>query len=207
MFSGIVEAMGEVVRASFEKEGASLRLRAPFAAELLPGQSVAVDGSCLTVREAPRAGLVAFDLSPSTLRRTIAGSYRPGDRVNLERGIALGARLDGHLVQGHVDDTAKLLACRARGNTRFLRFQLAERVRAEVIPRGSVALNGVSLTASRMDEETGELEVAIVPSTWSDTNLGRLSVGDPVNVEADMIGKYVRRALASRGLIHPGTAS
>lgn len=193
MFTGIIEAVGEVSAVGERQSGRTLVIAAPFAGELVPGQSVAVDGACLTVRAAG-AGTFTADAGASTLERTVAGRYEPGRAVNLERAVRAGARLDGHLVQGHVDGLATFLGRRSRGETRFLEFQLPEDVFATTVLHGSVALNGVSLTVN--DLRRGSLcEVAVVPYTWRHTSFPGLAPGDPANAEADLIGRYVRRVL------------
>ena len=192
--------MGEVVSVTDVDGGRSLSILAPFAERLAPGQSVAVDGACLTVRDlAP--GAFAVDVGVSTLERTIAGRYGPGDVVNLERAVRAGDRLDGHLVQGHVDGLGTLVEKRSSGNTRFLDFRLPGNVLAGTILHGSVALNGVSLTVNDL-RDGAVCEVAIIPHSWEHTNFSRLRPGDPVNVEADLIGRYVQKLIAARGEIH-----
>lgn len=197
MFTGIIEAVGEVSAVRKRRGARTLVVAAPFAGELAPGQSVAVDGACLTVRAAG-SGTFTADAGASTLERTVAGRYEPGRPVNLERAARAGARMDGHLVQGHVDGRATFLGRRTRGDTRFLEFELPGDVFATTVPRGSIALNGVSLTVN--DLRRGALcEVAVVPYTWRHTNFPGLAPGDPVNAEADLIGRYVKRVLEGPG--------
>lgn len=196
MFTGIVEAVGVVGAFRTVAGGARLGVTASLAAELAPGQSVAVDGACLTVRACGPNSFCA-DVSVATLERTIASRYVEGAPVNLERAAAIGDRLDGHVVQGHVDARATLLGAVRRGNTRFLEFRLPAATVGDMVARGSVALNGVSLTVGRLGED-GLCEIAVIPYTWKNTNLHALRSGDEVNVETDLIGKYVRRALETR---------
>ena len=193
MFTGIIEAVGGVETVAEVPEGRTLVIAAPFADELVPGQSVALDGACMTVR-VRGAGTFTVEAGASTLERTIAGRYEPGAAVNLERAVRAGGRLDGHLVQGHVDGVATFLGWRSAGATRFLEFGLPEDVFAASVVRGSIALNGVSLTVNDLRAE-GCCEVAIIPHTWENTNFSTLEAGDPANAEADLVGKYVRRAL------------
>ena len=193
MFTGIIEAVGNVAAATEAGSGRTLVITAPFAAELVPGQSVAVDGACLTAR-AVDAGTFTVDAGASTVERTVAGGYERGAAVNLERAVRVGERLDGHLVQGHVDGLATFLGQRAIGDTRFLEFGLPEDVLTTTILHGSIALNGVSLTVNDLRGH-GRCEVAIIPYTWGNTNFPGLETGDPVNVEADLIGRYVRRII------------
>ena len=193
MFTGIIESVGEVIAVAEARNSRTLVIAAPFAGELAPGQSVGVDGACLTAR-AVDAGTFTVDAGASTLERTVAGGYERGAEVNLERAVRVGERLDGHLVRGHVDGLATFLGRRAIGGTRFLEFGLPEDVFATTILHGSIALNGVSLTVNDLRGD-GRCEVAIIPYTWGSTNFPGLETGDPVNVEADLIGRYVRRII------------
>lgn len=191
MFTGIIEAVGRVAAVAEEESGRTVAISAPFATELDPGRSVAVDGACLTVRSLAD-GAFTVQVGASTMERTVAARYDCGAAVNLERAVRVGDRLDGHLVQGHVDGLATFLASHARGETRFLEFALPEDVFAATIPHGSIALNGVSLTVNGLRGER-RCEVAVIPYTWEHTNLSALEPGDPVNAEADLVGRYVRR--------------
>jgi riboflavin synthase len=195
MFTGIVEAVGEVLELEPIDGGAHLRVRCPegFTGPLAPGASIAVDGACLTAVTLDRDA-IHFDLVASTLERTVAGRYARGHAVNLERALIAGSRLDGHLVQGHVDGVGHLEQIRDVGGTRFLNFRIPRKIQAATILHGSITLNGVSLTVNALDDPE-RIEVAIIPHTWEHTNLGRLETGDPVNVEGDLIGKYVGRLL------------
>ena len=196
MFTGIIEAVGEIVETARQPHGRSVVIAAPIAPRLADGQSVAVDGACLTVC-ATGPGTFSVEVGASTLDRTIAGNYRPGSRVNLERAVRVGDRLDGHLVQGHVDGRAAFLDYRRVGDTRFLTFSLPGDVFATTIPHGSIALNGVSLTVNDL-RDARVCEVALIPYSWSHTNFSSLEPGDAVNVEADLVGRYVRRILEAR---------
>ena len=201
MFTGIVESVGTIAHVSETEGGRALVVEAAFAAELAPGGSVAVDGACLTVRRVHPSPASSFsvDAGLATLDRTVAASYRPGARVNLERGVRAGDRLDGHLVQGHVDGTGALLDRETRGSTRFMTFRLPDEVFAVTVLHGSIAINGVSLTVDGLGPGS-VCQVAVVPHTWKHTNLSALAPGDPVNVEADLVGKYVQRVLGARNL-------
>ena len=198
MFTGIIEAVGRVTEASDGDGVRRLRIRVepPFLADVEAGDSIAVDGACLTPVD---VGEDAFEveLIASTLSRTVAGAYQPGARVNLEKAMVLGERLDGHLVQGHVDAIGHLNHIRREGDTRFLEFSVPPEVHGGTILHGSIALNGISLTVNRL-EDPDRLEVGIIPHTWEHTNLRDLALGDPVNVEGDLIGKYVGRLLRTR---------
>ena len=198
MFTGIVEAVGEVVSVERRDTGRTLVVAAPFAKEVTEGQSVAVDGACLTATAAGD-GTFAVEVGASTLERTVAGGYAPGSRVNLERAIRLDDRLDGHLVQGHVDGLGNFLGGSTTGETRFLDFEIPPDVFSTTILYGSIALNGISLTVNRLRSEA-VCQVAVIPFTWKHTNLFSLAPGDSVNVECDLVGKYVRRMIETHGL-------
>ncbi len=197
MFTGIVERVGTVVGV---EEGSSTRrlsveVAPGFLEGFLPGASVAVDGACLTPVEV-EAGRFTVEVIGTTLSRTVAGGYVTGSRVNLERALPLGGRLDGHIMQGHVDGLGELMSVREEGEFWRLRFRVPPEVWRQTLLHGSIALNGVSLTVNAL--EAGEVvEVGIIPHTWTHTNLSLLGPGDPVNVEGDLIGKYVAR------LLHP----
>ncbi len=197
MFTGIVETQGRIARLEDGAELRTLEIEAPHAyfAETKVGDSIAVDGACLTAVEvSPRH--IRVNLIRQTLDRTVAGGYGEGTRVNLERAMQLGARLDGHLVQGHVDGVGTLLAAEAEGEGHRLFFRIPEAVCRTTLLHGSITLNGVSLTVNDLTDPD-RIEVGIIPHTWTHTNLSRLTPGDPVNVEGDLIGKYVARLLPS----------
>jgi riboflavin synthase len=197
MFTGIVEAMGTIARAEDLETTRRFVVDAPaFAAELGPGDSIAVDGACLTAVEVAGTGF-AVDVIGTTLERTVAGRYRAGSRVNLERAMRIDARLDGHLVQGHVDGVGHLERVVEDGEYWLMDFGIPADVAETTVLHGSIALNGVSLTVSDF-RGPSTVQIGIIPFTWEHTNLGGLRPGDPVNVEADLIGKYVGRILAAR---------
>lgn len=196
MFSGIVEAMGTVASVADVPNGRRIRFRAPEVLDgVRVGASIAVDGACLTAVELHPDGFAA-DLIGSTLERTIAGRYRAGTRVNLERALRLGDRLDGHLVQGHVDGVGRVTEVADRGETRYVDFTVPPHVDAVTILHGSITVNGVSLTVNAQPE-AGRCQVALIPHTRAATTLGSIEVGDPVNLEGDLIGKFVGRIVAS----------
>lgn len=204
MFTGIVERCGEVRRA--ERRGGRVRLEVavPGWPRLRPGASVALNGACLTVVEAVR-GAFAVEAVPETLVRTNLGELRPGDPVNVERAARLGARLDGHLVTGHVDATGTVAALEpdpGDPEVRWLRVRAPAEVLRYVVPKGSVAVDGISLTVVRCDAEG--FSAAVVPHTWRVTNLRFRRPGDRVNLEADLVGKYVERLLAPHAGRAPG---
>jgi riboflavin synthase len=197
MFTGLVETMGRVAEVS--RRGGALRLGIASSlpvADMREGESVAVDGVCLTV-VALRGDRFLADVVPETLRRSTLAEVRPGRQVNLERALRLGDRLGGHLVQGHVDATAPLRAVHRRGGDYRLEVALVDEIRPYVAFKGSVALQGVSLTVAAVGPEG--FEVALVPETLERTTLGSLGRGDRLNVEVDLLARYLERLLEGRG--------
>jgi riboflavin synthase len=206
MFSGIVEAIGTIRDVVDLESTRRFRVHVPaFAHELGLGDSVAVDGACLTVTEVGDASF-SVDVIGTTLERTVAGAYDEGSRVNLERALQVGSRLDGHLVQGHVDAVGHLRSTVKDGEFWLLDFDIPMAVLGETIEHGSITLNGVSLTVSELLGETG-VRIGVIPFTNVHTNLGLLAPGDPVNVEGDLIGKYVARMLTRRENPEPPAGS
>ena len=197
MFSGIVEEMG-TVRATREIDGArELEIDASVVLEdLQPGSSVCLDGACHTVVEVLDGGFTVNSVG-TTLSRTVAGDYTEGSPVNLERALAMGTRLDGHLVQGHIDGVGDLIGVEHRGEHRLLDFRIPSAVASGTLLHGSITLNGVSLTVNAISDDH-ICQVAVIPYTWEHTNLGMLEPGARVNVEGDLVGKYVRRLLSDR---------
>jgi riboflavin synthase len=198
MFTGIVEATGTVADLARDASGAEIAVAVDLASEIRVGESVAVDGCCLTALESDGRHLVA-DLSLETLARTTLGDRRPGDRVNIERAVALGDRLGGHLVQGHVDGVESVLQVAEEGSGRRVRFSLAPDAAPLVVPKGSVTIDGVSLTVAALGP--GWFDVALVPHTLEVTTLGVKVAGDRVNVELDIVGKHVVRCLGLSGQV------
>ena len=199
MFTGIIEAVG-VIESTRDLPGIRrVRVRAPGVTDgVVEGASVAVDGACLTAVDIDPEGFT-FELVSTTMAKTIAGTYEAGTHVNLERALRLGDRLDGHLVQGHVDGTGSLVRSEEEGDTRLLTFEVPGAVGRWCVPQGAITINGVSLTVADLPSDE-RLQVAIIPHTWGHTNLSRLAPGSPVNLEGDLIGKYVDRLLtAHRG--------
>ena len=197
MFTGIVQHVGRVSDVGATPAGKRLRIDVgPLAGALSSGASLAVDGVCLTA--ASVAGAEAeFDVMPETLGRTTLGRLVRGSRVNLESPLAAGDPLDGHIVQGHVDATAKVVGIDRSDSGHVIHLAAADELTARMVPKGSVALAGVSLTIVDLGE--GRLSVALVPATLERTTLGELRSSDVVNVELDVIGKYVWRALVELG--------
>jgi len=188
MFTGIVEATGEVAAIERGADGTRLRIEAPFATDLDSGQSVSVDGACLTVEDHDEASFEVF-LASETLDRTTLGERGVGDAVNVERALPADGRFDGHVVQGHVDATATIREVRSVGEDWFFAFDRPEGFERYVIEKGSIALDGVSLTVADVSPET--FTVAIIPTTYEETTLSEKDVGDRVNVEIDVLAKYV----------------
>lgn len=197
MFSGIVEEVG-AIRATREMDGArELEIEASVVLEdLQPGASVCLDGACHTVVEVLPGGFTVNSVG-TTLSRTVAGDYAEGSPVNLERALSVGTRLDGHLVQGHIDGVGDLIGVEHRGEYRLLDFRIPSDVASGTILHGSITLNGVSLTVNAISDDH-ICQVAVIPYTWEHTNLGTLEPGARVNVEGDLIGKYVQRLLSDR---------
>jgi len=196
MFTGIVEGTGSVagLAAAADGSGARLEVAAPWlAGQLQLGESVAVNGCCVTVAEATPAGFAA-DLVAETLRRTALGGLAAGARVNLERPLPLGGRLGGHLVQGHVDGVARVLDRTPVGDGEEVRVELPAELERYVVEKGSIAVDGVSLTVAATGP--GWFAVALVPHTLEVTTLGGRGPGDPVQLEVDVVAKYVERLVA-----------
>jgi riboflavin synthase len=196
MFTGLIEAVGTVRRVVRRGAGARLEVQVEWPDPEAPsrGDSVAVNGACLTA-VAPDAEGFAADLSSETLDRTLLGSLGSGEPVNLERAVRLGDRLGGHLVQGHVDTVVRLLEARNEGGFSRWRMSLPREVSAEVALKGSVALHGVSLTVSGLEQSW--FEVALIPETLHQTTFGRLRVGSQLHLETDVIAKYIARRLGT----------
>lgn len=193
MFTGIIEELGRVVAIQQTDASAILRVRgALVTSDAALGDSIAVNGICLTVT-ALDGDEFAADVMQETLRRTSLAALQPGSPVNLERPLTLASRLGGHLVQGHVDATAGLLERTPGENWEVVRFDLPERVARYVVAKGSVTVDGVSLTVSDVGDDW--FEVSLIPTTLEMTTLGGKSNGDLVNLEVDVIAKYVERML------------
>jgi riboflavin synthase len=199
MFTGLIEAIGEVAEMKPTPSGFRLRLTTAIAAEIASGDSIAVNGVCLTAVLADASDIHA-DISPETARVTALGSLRRGALVNLERPLRADARLGGHFVQGHVDAAGAIEEIRPDGDSFWLTVRYPALLAPYIVRKGSIAVNGISLTVAGLDER--RFDVQIIPYTWEHTNLHLSKAGDPVNLECDIVGKYVVRAaeLASRKL-------
>ena len=195
MFTGIVRELGRVVAVDGGPDGIRLTLEAPrTAAGLSVGDSVAIDGVCLTVTSA-NSSVLAFDAVRETLERTTLGSLAPGAAVNLEPALRAGDPLGGHYVQGHVDAVGRVRSVEPEGDGKRIWIDVPPDVLRYCVEKGSVAVHGISLTVAALDD-TG-FAVALIPHTLAETTLGVMSAGDPVNLEADVLAKYVERLLGS----------
>ena len=193
MFTGLIEEVGRVLSLRATDRGAQLHLAAPLiSADLAQGDSVSVNGSCLTTTTV-RDGLLTFDLLEETLQRTNLRALRPDSAVNLERALAADARLGGHFVQGHIDCAARVLSCEESGPDLRLEIDLPGDFAHYVAGKGSVALNGVSLTIAEL--LPASFAVWVIPHTRRQTNIEDLHSGDLINVEFDILAKYVERML------------
>jgi riboflavin synthase len=192
MFTGLIESVGDIVDVQKSPGGYRLRIRTALASAVAPGDSLAVNGVCLTVITSDR-GEVHADIGPETARVTTLGSLRQEQRVNLERSMRADGRVGGHFVQGHVDATGVVEDVRPDGDSHWLTIAFDRGLAPYLIRKGSIAVDGVSLTIARLGESA--FDVMIIPFTWANTALSSLNTGDRVNIECDMIGKYVARSL------------
>lgn len=196
MFTGIIEHLGKVASLTASRDGGRLAIdlaAAPeIAKEMRQGDSIAVNGCCLTVVEHDKKHFSA-DLSGETLRRTSLGEKKPGDPVNLERPLTAGARLGGHFVQGHVDGVGRVTSLTPEGENWWLSIEVPENLRRYVAEKGSISIEGISLTVARWHDVIAS--IAIIPFTYQHTNVHALSVGTAVNLEVDILAKYVESLL------------
>lgn len=196
MFTGIVEELGTVVDVVGGAESAQLTLDGPLVTQdATHGASIAVNGVCLTVVE-HGAGRFSVDVMAETLARSSLGGLRAGDRVNLERAMAASSRFGGHIVQGHVDGTATIVERTPGDRWEVVRFTLRAPLARYVVEKGSITVDGVSLTVSALDDDT--FSVSLIPTTLALTTLGHKGVGDVVNLEVDVLAKYVERLITSK---------
>jgi len=197
MFTGLVEALGEVAGREPTSGGVRIAIRSPLAGELAPGQSVAVNGVCLTVIRSG-AGQLEADVGPETLKATTLGHLGLGASVNLERPLRADGRLGGHFVQGHVDAVGRIERLQPEAEFHWLTVSFPPEVAPYVVSKGSIAVDGISLTVASLS--TDEFKVQLVPFTMEHTNLRAAQPRDHVNLECDVVGKYVVRAVHLAGL-------
>ena len=209
MFTGLIEAVGELADVKTIDGGYRLRITSEISADLTPGESIAVNGVCLTVVEGVGRGFrpkpektppdpfFSADIGPETAKVTSLGALKAGALVNLERSMRADGRFGGHVVLGHVDDTGMIQAIRPEADFRWVTVTYPPALAPYLIHRGSIAIDGISLTIAKLD--AAAIDVQIVPFTWSHTNLRTARTGDRVNLECDMVGKYVVRAVELLG--------
>jgi riboflavin synthase len=195
MFTGLVEAVGTVISLESKGEQARLTLDLPFASELAPGDSVAINGCCLTVADLSPGG-TSFDLLAQTLRVTSLGELQTGSKVNLERAMMVGDRFGGHFVQGHVDATGRITRLESSGQDHIVAVSLPAAIHKLCVDKGSLAIDGISLTIAELTAD--EAVFWITPHTWEHTHLHAAQVGQAVNLEADMLAKYVEKLVSAR---------
>jgi riboflavin synthase len=198
MFTGIVEELGEVTSRDVLADAARLTVRGPVVtADAAHGDSIAVNGVCLTVAELLPDGQFTADVMGETLNRSNLGGLEVGSRVNLERAAAVNSRLSGHIVQGHVDGTGRVVSRSPSEHWEVVRIEVPEAVARYVVEKGSITVDGISLTVSGLGAEPRDwFEVSLIPTTRELTTLGRAPVGTQVNLEVDVIAKYVERLMA-----------
>ncbi len=204
MFTGLVEAIGELVERKPTSGGLRLRIASPLARELAPGDSLAINGVCLTVILANGAEIHA-DVGPETIRVTTLGSLTQGASVNLERPLRADGRLGGHFVQGHVDATGYIEEMRGDADFHWITVSFPRHLAPYVVHKGSIAVDGISLTIAGLGAD--RFDIQVVPYTMQHTNMSRAQLRDRVNLECDMVGKYVVRAAELAGLSLSGVRS
>lgn len=192
MFTGLIQQLGAVERFDRRAQGASIAIRLDLEEHLARGESVSVNGCCLTALE-EHSELFSADLSKETLERTTLGTLRASSLVNVERALRVSDRLGGHIVQGHVDCVGSVISIREEGGFRVIRWRFPAEYSELLVDKGSIAVDGVSLTVVEPDESS--FGAALIPETLERTNLGRTQVGDEVNLEFDVLAKYAQRML------------
>ncbi len=197
MFTGLVESCGAIEAISPIAEGARFAVRVPFAPEVSVGDSIAVNGCCLTANDI-RDNVVFFDILTQTMRVTMFRTLRPGDRVNLERAMGGSGRFGGHFVMGHVDACGEIVSIEPVGQDHRLTVRIPQEYAKYCIDKGSIAIDGISLTIARLKGD--ELEFWLIPHTFAETNLRDAAPGKLVNIEVDMMAKYIEKLLAAREL-------
>jgi riboflavin synthase len=201
MFTGIIEAIGEVLSLDPHEKSARLTMRVPFAGELAIGESVASNGVCLTVTESdPATREVSFDILEETLKVTGLGDLAKGDVVNLERAMRAGDRMSGHYVQGHVDSTSRVIALERSGEDHRFEIEVPGEFARLVVYKGSIAIDGMSLTVAEISADSTHLTCWITPHTFKVTNLSAMKPGQRVNLEFDILAKYIERQMDMRGI-------
>lgn len=193
MFTGLIEEAGKVVSVDKHESGAKLVVVAKaVTSDIKDGDSIAVNGVCLTALDVSPTSFAA-DVSPETLQRTTINDLRAGSRVNLERAVTPATRLGGHIVQGHIDGRGTFLSAQPEGDFWTVRIGFPANIARYFVEKGSVAVEGISLTIAALAED--HFDIAVIPKTWEMTNLSSLKAGDAVNLEADIIAKYVERMM------------
>ena len=201
MFTGIIEHLGTVESLKRHAEGGRLTIQAPSVApHLTVANSIAVDGCCLTVATV-RGDKFSADLSSETIRKTAMGEWKPGTRVNLEQPLTAGKEFGGHLLLGHVDTTGRVTRQDREGESWWYGVEVPNSFAKYIVPQGSIAIDGISLTVARWNGRIAE--IAVIPFTYEHTNIHSKKVGDAVNLEGDVLGKYVERYLEVRSGVKP----
>jgi riboflavin synthase len=200
MFTGLVQGVGVLKGIKVDANSAEIAIQLPANFEnIQKGESISVNGVCLTVTKNQKdAQLVSMDIMGVTLAASNIGDLEIGNAVNLERAMLIGDRFGGHIVQGHIDGTTKLVSRELSDNWETFRFEILHHLRVYFVPKGSVCLNGVSLTISNITDDG--FEVSLIPTTMELTNLAQLRIGDKVNIEVDVIAKYVQAILENRNI-------
>lgn len=202
MFTGIVEEIGEIVDVVGQEDAARVRVRGPLViSDARPGDSIAVNGVCLTVTE-PTRDEFGVDVMGETLRRSSLAGATAGTRVNLERAVAAGDRLGGHIMQGHVDGTATVVERTEHAQWTTVRFRVENSLTRYIVEKGSIAVDGVSLTVTEVDDDS--FAVGLIPTTLRETTLGERTVGSTVNLEVDVVAKYVERLVGFQAATSQG---
>ena len=203
MFTGIIEHLGTVESLKANADGGCLTIHAPsLANDLAVSNSVAVNGCCLTVVELDKERF-SFDLSGETLRKTSIGEWKTGTRVNLERPLTAGKEFGGHFVLGHVDTVGHVARLEPEGENWWYGVEVPESFARSIVPQGSISIDGISLTVARWNGRVAE--IAIIPYTYDHTNVRDKKLGDAVNLEGDILGKYVERYLEARANVKPAS--
>ncbi len=200
MFTGIVESVGKIASINRNSTSMELTVQCPFSQELELGESVAVNGTCLTVSRIDQ-GSFSADVTPESFRRTSLGELSPGSSVNLERAMKADGRFGGHIVSGHIDGTGIFIGAQKEENAVNIKIEISEKLGRYIIEKGSVAIDGISLTVTRIE---GSYEgnqgkcffsAAVIPHTWENTILSKKNLGSTVNIECDIVGKYIEHFL------------